>query len=465
MLIEPRLRRWDASNRSELQLQVRPFTKCDEMSEERAAREPHKAVAKLSGLAGDSAPTYDQRGNLVSRAASGNIPWKELYYTYDHENRLTSVATDTYYTPESYRFKVELVYDGQSRMRIKRNYVWSGGGWYGSGGETRYLYDGLLIVQERNNSNVPTVTYIRGRDLSGSLDGAGGIGGVLARSHGYSSGSWTYHNFYHADGNGNVTALVNSSGTLQASYIYDPYGRYLSGTGALLTSNVMRFSSKPWGAFLSSTTSGLYYYGYRFYDPYLQRWLNRDPLGEAGGMNIYIGFSNCPLTWVDPFGEGTWKIEERDVDLSQSQVSINAEAFGLSQGFEVQYIPDEGECPCGEIVLFQTISSTGGLRWEPPHVDARDPKPGQLPPAMTPRGATPYSYVDSPGDGNILMVSRFNCTAVAVCRYNGNDTLLSTYYFEFYNKSRKIGKRNPEWRKHYQQAMKDWTKKGGKVPQ
>ena len=84
---------------------------------------------------------------------------------------------------------------------------------------------------------------------------------------------------------------------------------------------------------------------------------------------------------------------------------------------------------------------------------------------MTPRGATPYSYVDSPGDGNILTVSRFNCTAVAVCRYNGNDTLLSTYYFEFYNKSRKIGKRNPEWRKHYQQAMKDWTKKGGKVPQ
>ena len=87
MLIEPRLRRWDASNRSELQLQVRPFAKCDEMSEERAAREPHKAVAKLSGLAGDSAPTYDQRGNLVSRTASGNIPWKELYYTYDHENR------------------------------------------------------------------------------------------------------------------------------------------------------------------------------------------------------------------------------------------------------------------------------------------------------------------------------------------------------------------------------------------
>jgi len=318
MLIEPRLRRWDASNRSELQLQVRPFAKCDEMSEERAAREPHKAVAKLSGLAGDSAPTYDQRGNLVSRTASGNIPWKELYYTYDHENRLTCVQTDTYYTPESYRFKVEFVYDGQGRMRIKRNYIWSGDGWYGSGGETRYLYDGMLIVQERDAGNVPTVTYTGGRDLSGTVDGAGGIGGLLARSHGYSSGSWAYHNFYHSDGNGNVTALVNSGGTLQASYIYDPYGRYLSGTGTLLTSNVMRFSSKPWVSFLSSSaTSGLYYYGYRFYEPYLQRWLNRDLIEDAGFWpllnrnqapavgetgNAYEYLRNKPLNSIDPAG-------------------------------------------------------------------------------------------------------------------------------------------------------------------
>jgi RHS repeat-associated protein len=254
----------------------------------------------------DSTPAYDRRGNLVSRAASGNIPWKELYHTYDHENRLTCVQTDTYYTPESYRFKVEFVYDGQGRMRIKRNYIWSGDGWYGSGGETRYLYDGMLIVQERDAGNVPTVTYTRGRDLSGTVDGAGGIGGLLARSHGYSSGSWAYHNFYHSDGNGNVTALVNSRGTLQASYIYDPYGRYLSGTGTLLTSNVMRFSSKPWVSFLrSSATSGLYYYGYRFYDPYLQRWLNRDPVEEWGGSNLYCVLGNSPASNVDSDGL-TW---------------------------------------------------------------------------------------------------------------------------------------------------------------
>jgi len=149
----------------------------------------------------------------------------------------------------------------------------------------------------------PTVQYLHGRDLSGTVDGAGGIGGLLARSHGYSSGSWAYHNFYHSDGNGNVTALVNTGGTLQASYIYDPYGRYLSGTGTLLMSNVMRFSSKPWIGFQGAATSGLYYYGYRFYDPYLQRWLNRDPISERAGQNVYAFVHNRPTSLRDPFGE------------------------------------------------------------------------------------------------------------------------------------------------------------------
>jgi RHS repeat-associated protein len=170
---------------------------------------------------------------------------------------------------------------------LRRNYTW---------------YDGLLLAQERDGGNRPTVTYTRGRDLSGSYAGAGGIGGLLARSHGYSAGNWSSHNFYHADGNGTVTALVNSGGALQASYKYDPYGRYLSGGGALASANGLRFSSKPWVGFAGSTTSGLYSYGYRFYDPYLQRWVNRDPIGEMGGMNLYGFIANEPFSSVDTLG-------------------------------------------------------------------------------------------------------------------------------------------------------------------
>ena len=248
----------------------------------------------------DSTPSYDRRGNLTQRyfPAGPQYYWT---YTYDAENQLASVATDPYYTYDTYRFKVEFTYDGQGRLRVKKDYTWASGIW-NLASETRYVYDGMLIVQERNGSNTPTVTYTRGRDLSGSYAGTGGIGGLLARSHGYSGGSWSTHNFYHADGNGNVTALVNSAGTLQASYKYDPYGRYLSQSGALASANVLRFSSKPWVGFNGSPTAGLYYYGYRFYDPYLQRWVNRDPAGENASLNLHAFNINDPISFVDPFG-------------------------------------------------------------------------------------------------------------------------------------------------------------------
>ena len=143
----------------------------------------------------------------------------------------------------------------------------------------------------------PTVSYTRGTDLSGSLEGAGGIGGLLARSSGYSSGNWTANNFYFADGNGNVTYMLNSSQGMVASYRYDPFGNTISSSGTLASANVYRFSSKEIHA-----NSGMYYYGYRFYDPNLQRWINRDPIGERGGKNLYRIVSNNTINKHDRLG-------------------------------------------------------------------------------------------------------------------------------------------------------------------
>ena len=100
---------------------------------------------------------------------------------------------------------------------------------------------------------------------------------MLARSSGYSGGNWSTHYFYQADGNGNITYLVDSSQALAASYRYDSFGNTLSSSGTQASANAYRFSSKEINA-----DSGMYCYGYRFYDPTLQRWLNRDPLGERG---------------------------------------------------------------------------------------------------------------------------------------------------------------------------------------
>jgi RHS repeat-associated protein len=240
--------------------------------------------------------THDRRGNLISSVQ----PAETLLYTWDDENQLVSVLLDPPSSPAFQPWRIDFIYDGLRRLRRMVQYTWNGSAWT-SQGEVRYLYDGMLIVQERSSANTPQVHYSRGLDLSGTIHGAGGIGGLLMRSHGYSAGNWSSHNAYHSDANGNVTALVNSSGVLQASYKYNPYGGLISSSGTLASANRMRFSSKP-AIFSSSGAWGFYYYGYRFYDPVNQRWLNRDPLGEAGGRNLYGFVGNDAANLFDPLG-------------------------------------------------------------------------------------------------------------------------------------------------------------------
>src|ERR1043166_7631358 len=239
---------------------------------------------------------YDSNGNLLTNhIAIGGKKW--IYY-YDDENRLielvrTNSGTDITAT--------DFIYDGLGRLRERLEYVPSPGaspvGDWLLNSETHYIYDGWRVIQERDGSNNPLVSYTRGNDISGTMEGAGGIGGLLARSSGYSSGNFTTHNYYFADGNGNITYMLNSSQTMVASYRYDPFGNTISSSGTLASANVYRFSSKEIHA-----NSGMYYYGYRFYDPNLQRWINRDPIEEFGGFNLFQLARNNPVVWFDANG-------------------------------------------------------------------------------------------------------------------------------------------------------------------
>jgi hypothetical protein len=56
-----------------------------------------------------------------------------------------------------------------------------------SGVVVNYIYDGMRVIQERDGNNWPQVSYTRGLDLSGTFEGAGGIGGLLARSHDFTN--------------------------------------------------------------------------------------------------------------------------------------------------------------------------------------------------------------------------------------------------------------------------------------
>jgi RHS repeat-associated protein len=156
----------------------------------------------------------------------------------------------------------------------------------------RYVYDGNLVIEERNANNLPQVAYTRGRDLSGSLQGAGGISGLLARTDLSPLNPQLSTAFYHSDGNGNITCLINASQAVVAKYLYDPYGNVLSASGLLAGVNLYQFSSKEFHA-----NSGLIYYLYRFYDSNLQRWVNRDPLGDESVLRGRLGSGSGLPKW------------------------------------------------------------------------------------------------------------------------------------------------------------------------
>jgi len=245
-----------------------------------------------------SANYYDFNGNLIYDGVKS--------FEYDDENQLTRITRTN-------NWRSEFTYDGKMRRRVRKEFVWSAGSstWVLSN-EVRYAYDGNLVIQERNSWNLPQVTYTRGKDLSGGLEGAGGIGGLLARTdHSIlNSQPSAAHSYYFADGNGNVTMLINTQQIAVAKYQYDPFGNTLSLSGPLAEANLYRFSSKE-----RHDNSGLSYYLYRYYAPELQRWLNRDPLSEPGfetlrmavahpqiQSRLYVFVNNAPTHGYDIHG-------------------------------------------------------------------------------------------------------------------------------------------------------------------
>ncbi|HEU5124751.1 MAG TPA: RHS repeat-associated core domain-containing protein, partial [Verrucomicrobiae bacterium] len=261
---------------------------------------------------------YDANGDLIESYNSG--------YHYDAECRLVSVVSgdgDTFeYPPVQSDVRTDFVYDGLGRLRKQIYYgavecdEFEGYCWQVAG-ETHYIYDGMRVIQERNVNDVPTVSYTRGNDLSGTMEGAGGIGGLLARSYAYQSGSGAFasHHYYFADGNGNISYLETTSQSLGALYSYDPFGNQEYGIGVMANANKYRFSSKEIVA-ENSYEFPIYYFGYRFYAPSLQRWLNRDPLEEPGfeaflgggffpgsaGQNLYAFVRDNPISRADALG-------------------------------------------------------------------------------------------------------------------------------------------------------------------
>jgi RHS repeat-associated protein len=235
-----------------------------------------------ASLAAPASPTYDLDGDMLTDGMGRAFTW-------DAENRLIAVETDT--------IRVAYAYDGQSR-RMRRT-EFSRPNPLASWEQTThrlYIYDGWNVIAEYTgwSANVPpalTCSYLWGLDLSGTPQGAGGVGGLLSAKEGETAKYFTF------DGNGNVSEMLDDGGNVQAHYEYDPFGNTTVGIGSWANGNVWRFSTKTVDA-----ESGLYYYGYRFYDPAFGRWPNRDPLGEIEGDNLLVFSNNAAISNIDILG-------------------------------------------------------------------------------------------------------------------------------------------------------------------
>jgi RHS repeat-associated protein len=136
-------------------------------------------------------------------------------------------------------------------------------------------------------------TYQWGLDLTGSLQGAGGVGGLL-----WMNASTNGVHFCAMDGNGNVKALVNAAdGTVSARYEYGPFGEMVRSDGSVARLNPFGFSTK-----YQDDETGLIMYPARPYNPSTGRWHSRDPIEEEGGQNFYGFVNNNPVSAVDPLG-------------------------------------------------------------------------------------------------------------------------------------------------------------------
>jgi RHS repeat-associated protein len=227
---------------------------------------------------------YDLDGNLTNDGR-----W---VFTWDAENRLTKVESLAS-GPTASKRKVVWDYDGKGRRVRQTTYDGSSGS-YVVTEDLKFLSEGWHCIAELNATNNALLRgFVWGLDLSGTMTGAGGVGGLLMINSA-ANGS----HFYAYDGNGNVTALVKANdGTVSALYEYDPFGQTLRATGPMANENAYGFSTKRTGR-----TTAIIHYEYRPYLPWLGRWPSRDPIAEKGGLNLCGFVKNDALNRWDILG-------------------------------------------------------------------------------------------------------------------------------------------------------------------
>lgn len=219
---------------------------------------PQALASAASYDAGNRVTTWG--GQTFSHDANGNLGSDGLTsYGWNPRDQLTSLSGAASATFQ---------YDGVRRRKGKTV----------AGTTTNFLHDGPNLVQELTSGGTPTANLLTGL----------GIDEAFTRAD--SSGTSTLL----TDSLGSTIALTNTSGSVQTSYTFEPFGA--TTTSGSTSTNAGQFTGRD------NDATGLYYYRARFYSPGAQRFISEDPLGSAGGLNLFAYAANTPTMYVDPFG-------------------------------------------------------------------------------------------------------------------------------------------------------------------
>ncbi|MGE9269593.1 MAG: RHS repeat-associated core domain-containing protein, partial [Verrucomicrobiales bacterium] len=237
-------------------------------------------------------PSHDEDGNMT-------FDGEGWYFEWNGENRMVEARNYAdLMNPTTGAIRLTFTYDYQGRRVEKTVEEYDEQlGAMRTVSEKRFLYDGwnLIATYDSQVSGLNLqVSYLWGSDLGGSMQGAGGVGGLLSVTKNDEPGTPNFYSTY--DANGNVSEYLDETGTIAAHYEYSSFGRVIASTGSP-DDFAFRFSTK-----YQDKETDLLYYGFRYYDPETGRWPSRDPIEEEGGLNLYVAVGNNLLNRLDYLG-------------------------------------------------------------------------------------------------------------------------------------------------------------------
>ncbi len=248
-------------------------------------------ITDISETAGPSwvTPAYNRAGNMTT-VPKPSDPTQSYTATYDAWNRLIRM--------EAGADKVtEYEYDGAKRRTLQKTYT------AGVLSETRHLYytepSQWQVIEERTGTSPDSADaerqFVWGLRYIDDL--------VLRDRDTDANGSLDERLYALQDANWNVTAVTNTSGTVQERYAYSAYGVpiFLDATFGVRASSSFAWETLFAGYRWDAVTKHFQVRN-RVYSPTVATWLQRDPIGYSSGFNLYEYVNSNPMKGRDPMG-------------------------------------------------------------------------------------------------------------------------------------------------------------------